>query len=30
MDELIRLAFGESMISSPDHLVVKMLEGEVL
>ena len=30
MDELIRLAFAENTISSPDHLVIKVLEGEVL
>ena len=30
LDELIRLAFGENTINSPDHLAIKMLEGEIL
>ena len=30
MGELIRLAFGENTIDSPDHLVIKMLDGEIL
>jgi hypothetical protein len=30
MEELIQLGFGENIINSPDHLVVKMLEGDVL
>ena len=30
MDELVRMAFSGNTIDSPDHLVVKLLEGEIL